>query len=350
MEWLILIPALIASATTLIVDGLLKQWQRWQESKQSAKIIYRRYADPLAAASEKLLWRFKEIFSEEGWGSYLNPPDPVTDFENYKKTSTIYRLAVVLAWIRALRRELTVLTLDKPHKVYPFNKAILEFESSLADGPHVEIARNESLCKLWELDPPLNEKQARLVGRKVESHIKRVLHDDAVDNAIQLDDQKRSKLCHDVSEIICKEYNIAPVPSQILKETEVRAIRQIAIREAWLYRDWQAGIGDLMIRRLEQGVRRFEVIGYAEFENILKAEEKNMQMWIKRLDRLFDMVDVSGGDRFDARVQQLRNVMAATAQIVLTLAKVSGNNRAVSEETLFLATKIVKKANSLEEE
>ena len=43
------------------------------------------------------------------------------------------------------------------------------------------------------------------------------------------------------------------------------------MRQAWIYRDWQQAIGDVMIRDIKGPVRRFDIIGYGEFEALLRS-------------------------------------------------------------------------------
>src|SRR5690348_14275342 len=66
--------------------------------------LVRAYSDPLLQSAGSLRARLDEIINS-GRAEYLLPRAPKTSFNEYKKISTIYRLAVVLAWIRAFRRE-----------------------------------------------------------------------------------------------------------------------------------------------------------------------------------------------------------------------------------------------------
>ena len=48
------------------------------------------------------------------------------------------------------------------------------------------------------------------------------------------------------------------------------ALRCISVKQAWIYRDWQQAIGNLMIREIEGAVRRFDIIGYGDFEALVR--------------------------------------------------------------------------------
>jgi hypothetical protein len=66
-----------------------------RERKRAAFSVYRSYVDPLAAATTSVFWRLHEAFYEPGRAAYLKFPEPVTEFQRYKKESTVYRLAAL---------------------------------------------------------------------------------------------------------------------------------------------------------------------------------------------------------------------------------------------------------------
>ncbi|MCK9276436.1 MAG: hypothetical protein M0P57_15260 [Syntrophales bacterium] len=107
-----LIGALASIVVGLIRDFVLKRLSERREALKSVEDVYRRYAEPLGAAMTSLMWRLREIFSKDGRASYLAGQGPKTTFEDYKIQSTYYRLAAVLGWLRALRRELSFFRLE----------------------------------------------------------------------------------------------------------------------------------------------------------------------------------------------------------------------------------------------
>ena len=147
---------IIAAAVTLIgillKDLAINTLQERRRTRQSVLSVYRSYADPLTSAATHLLWRLNEIFYKESY--YLKPEGEPTEFERYKQISTLYRLASLLGWIQAYRRELAFLPEAAPGKLRPLRDAITEFQMALADGSHVELQRLESLSALWELTLP----------------------------------------------------------------------------------------------------------------------------------------------------------------------------------------------------
>src|SRR5262249_42045754 len=143
------------------------------------------------------------------------------------------------------------------------------FESSLADGHHVELQRLDGLLRIWGL-PSITDDNLRLrVAVDVENCAKRALQRVPVRTATELTEEQQRELCSDIAQAICVKASFAQVPPEVLAETRSRSVRQIAIREAWLYRDWQSAIGDVMIRETSASPRRFDVVGFGDFEAML---------------------------------------------------------------------------------
>ena len=243
-----------------------------------------------------------------------------------------------MGWIRAYQRELSFFRLRNNRKLNSLYDAISAFESALADGPHVEVERNDALCELWEIS--VNAESIEPIARQVEVLVKRTLEQYRVVSATDLDSPKKAALCRDIANMICDQAKQRPVPPDVLDETCARAVRYIAVQEAWLYRDWQSGIGDLMIRELHQESRRFDVIGFRDFEDMLSSKERDKNVWLDRLEKVFDGLDIEG-EKFDARVKQLNAVMKATANIVIALAALGGGKKIGSKRALLLAREIL---------
>lgn len=341
--------ALIGAVASIVVgilrDFVSKWWSEKRASQKSAEDVYRLYAEPLGSAATSLMWRLREIFSEDGRASYLTEHGPRTAFEDYKLRSTYYRLAAVLGWVRALRRELSFFRLEGVGRLTEIEEAIGSFESALADGHHVELQRLNGLLRIWEI-PSISDKKTRLrVAVDVESCAKRAIRNARVASATDIPPESQLMLCKEIAELVCSRASLATVTSEVLQETRSRAIRQIAIREAWLYRDWQAAIGDLMISEAKVGNRRFEVLGFGDFESMLLAPTENQFRSICRITMLFDQVDVDREDPFDARPEALRKLYQATACMVKTIAEVPTSARVIDMRTATEARHILERFN-----
>jgi hypothetical protein len=91
---------------------------------------------------------------------------------------------------------------------------------------------------------------------------------------------------------------------------------ELSYREAWIYRDWQDAIGDAMLALDPDSVRRYKIIGYKDFEGIMKGTSG----WIEAFrDSIVD-IDFDVIDPYDARANQLKSLAAGIADIVLSIA------------------------------
>jgi hypothetical protein len=101
------------------------------------------------------------------------------------------------------------------------------------------------------------------------------------------------------------------IPAPVVDATIKQASAILGIREAYVYRDWQSAIGDMMILEVAGGVRRFEVLGYGAFEDrYLRARSADHndfdRRWFDRLERPFHDLDMRMVGIFDARRDQLK--------------------------------------------
>lgn len=76
-----------------------------KEDKKQKIEVYKKYAEPLGKSAESIFWRFNEIFSNDTKAKFLERGKIITDFDNYKYISTLYRLGSLLGWITAIKKE-----------------------------------------------------------------------------------------------------------------------------------------------------------------------------------------------------------------------------------------------------
>jgi hypothetical protein len=131
--------------------------KREQELKDRAKQraqervdLVRLYADPLRIAARALKFRLNEII-DHGPARYLLAETIKTSFVEYKRISTLYRLAALLGWIRAFRRERAYLDPEARTSDELESSALESIEKALADGQHVELQRLDELLDLWKV-------------------------------------------------------------------------------------------------------------------------------------------------------------------------------------------------------
>lgn len=329
---------LIAAVATLIgialKDFVLQKVEERNKAKRLALDVYRNYADPIASAASSLFWRLREILVNEGRGSFLKTSGSDTQFDRYKYESTLYRLAAMIAWLRAYRRELTFFSLSDADKLSSLRDSINSFEKALSDGDKVEVQRVRSISELWDIPLPSDKSELSAVGVAVEQVLKSELHANNADLASSLNEGVQMRLCRSVADTLTSRMRIDPIEDKIVQETLHRAVLSLSIREAWVYRDFQSGIGDLMIQRVSGGARQYEVIGFGDFEDILLSGEEKNSRWISRLNRIVDRLDVSGADRYDARVQLLEETFLSTIRLLCVLAQIDPRRGSVAPDAL----------------
>jgi hypothetical protein len=160
-----------------------------------------------------------------------------------------------------------------------------------------------------------------------------------VDEVDLLLEGQQHELVSIAANAITGSLSIQDVPRAVLEESCARAIQIVDFKEAWIYRDWQSAIGDLMLRQVGGGERRFEVVGFSEFESMCTDETAVEKKWIHRLSAVFDGIDLSSKNLFDHRPSQLGAVLHATASLALALA-LTVDERNISRESRELARRI----------
>lgn len=334
----------VASAllTILIKDIGFHFWKEARADRKTATGVYRNYSDPLLSASVSLFWRLRETLIDTGRGDFLKSSGSASYFDNYKFESTLYRLGVLVGWVRAYRRELTFLSLAGDEYLKPLTEALSRFEAALADGAHIEVQRVKSVSALWDLPIPEDSKELSRIAVKVEQTLKSAgAAEDGVHRLLMdLDSADQEKICQEISDYLCDQAKINRISSEIVAETRARAVRSLSIREAWLYRDFQSGIGDMMICEISGANRRFDVLGFKGFEELLHSDDEETKRWMDRLRRVFDELDISGADKFDARVLMLEHTFLATIDILIALTEIDKGRTAFAEKTLQEARRV----------
>lgn len=286
-----------------------------REMERRRHDVVRVYADPLYRAVSSMKYRLLEILNRPERAAYLLPEAPETEFNAYKQISTLYRLSAVLGWIRAFRRDRSYLDPADTTPENSIDEAIGELEGALADGPHVENQRLDELIRIWASPENVREEDVKKDGLSVavDNILRRHIAETEVTTALELSGDEKKALCLEVAECISDRLSI-DIPSELVSAEVERASVYLGIKEAWIYRDWQSAIGDYVIQDVENASRRFDVIGYGEFEmRYMQAfeggDDSPTRPWLNRLKAVFIGLDVSKKGMYDARRKQLRQTL-----------------------------------------
>lgn len=347
-----IIAAIITSVLTIIgivlKDFGFKWFEERRKNNKEESQIYERYSHPLAAAAISLQNRLHEILYQKHRPVYLlgcglpKSSNQGSEYRLYKKLSTVFRLAVMLGWIRACRREFSYLRIAEQKAVKNIYEAIDDFENALADGNHLEQQIIQRLYDLWHLGDTREDSnipELDSLAIQVDNLICDCLEKGQAEDLSQLNEALKRELSKSVADCLCSHLHTNGISDSALERSWPDAFAIIAIRQSWIYRDWQSAIGDIMLLKSESGSRMFEVIGYGDFEKLYSSGDQNHQKFMRRLFEIFDNLDLSIEDRFDARPDQLRAVAKATAKLILAIDKTQASRSIVPEYALKIATK-----------
>jgi hypothetical protein len=335
--------AAIGAGSSLVVvlirDGVLERQKVRRARVQSDAETFRRYIGPLAEASEKLMWRSKEIFVDRRH-AFLKIATLPRDFNAYKRTSTLYRIASLIGWIRGMDIELSSLAAHNPGYTPPIAKQIAAFRSALADGPFVERDRLLQLCRIWSLK--VDEQDEALLSRlgmrlEVKSHS---LFDDegtSLSKAAQLDHDKKQRAVRRLATYIAGELGVPQPADDVVDAALDEAVASLVYRDALIYREWQDAIGDAMIDRDSDSPRRFRIIGFAAFSELL---EKSEHPWIRVFATSLDDIDFEDPNPRDFRTQQIRKIANAVAAMLIAIHK-TARPSPVADPALVAAEKLL---------
>jgi len=216
-----------------------------------------------------------------------------------------------LGWIHAIRRERSYLD---PEDEVPTVGPILRIEAALADGQHIENKRLVDLVELWKAPPQILERSdVKRIGAELDG----ILHDYLAErncfSTRDLEATDRRNLVRKCADLLSSRTN-AEISSTLVDARMEDAIAFFETKEAYLYRDWQAALGDLMLRESKDSRRRYDVMGFGEFEDRYMAaqdgssETSNDRRWFDRVEAVFHDLDMTRTGMFDARRDQLHRL------------------------------------------
>jgi hypothetical protein len=171
-------------------------------------------------------------------------------------------------------------------------------------------------------------------GTHLDYQLDRKLHELKADSLRKLNEIRAKEVVSIADDLVCRELGLSPVAHSVIDQQWRQCLELLDIREAWVYRDWQAAIGDVTLRESAVGDRKYEVIGYREFEEIWANGSPEEQKWLLLLNAVFDEFDVNAPPQRDAHVQQIRSLYAACGRILIAIRDIDPGRSNVTTETL----------------
>ncbi len=327
--------AMLAALVGAAVAILIPRWQRAKtlldkrhDQSQTVRDVVWQYAAPLRREVDSLKWRLEEIIQDRP-ATYLLPDAPKSVYVEYKRVSTLYRIAAVFGWIRALRKERSYLNPAMDAESQLIEQRINDLEKAFADGQHVELIRLNELIRLWSI-PAGNHpdvKTQSALGAELDLCLDNALVNTKKERVSELDDSAQLTLCKSAAALLSQHLKVM-IPDRLVEAERLRAIEYFNIREAYIYRDWQAAIGEMMMVPVSGANRRFDVMGFGEFEKrylagLVDASHVD-RLWMSRLESIILNLDLRHTSIFDARQEQIRIVFDRVKLLWDVLNKLKG--------------------------
>ena len=149
------------------------------------------------------------------------------------------------------------------------------------------------------------------------SAVKRYSHE-----LIDSDPATKLNVCTELAGLLSTSLGVAPVDENILHNSVDEAVKSLSYRECLIFHDWQDIIGDAVLELDKDAVRRFKVIGFERFLDVLKADVP----WIAVFKSMFNDVNFSEPDPNDARLKHLALVGRAVAGIILAISSTADSD------------------------
>ncbi|MDH3263568.1 MAG: hypothetical protein OEM24_06185 [Paracoccaceae bacterium] len=338
-----LLPAMIgvfsAVLTILLRDVLLPWVNALKSQRQKESDLFEEYLHPILLGLEALLWRLNEALRQPGRGAYLHSSAGNSQYVEYKKISTIYRLCVVIGLFRAFERELLNVRLTDLQGSDHLRDAMKDFQATLADGKSIEFQKLDRLADLWAFGK-VPEGNRDLAAVRIENEVDKRLGGEKHKGVRSLAGNEQKELLGEIYSIINAGFQPFDETRQRDIEQDDRAVEILSMRQTWIYRDWQAAIGDAMLVADPSGPRKYRVMGFGKFEDLWRGDRP---IWLARVGELFLDFDVSGSDETDSRRMQLEKLLRTSAELVSRLLRDDKRLRRAMSGTWELTEKIALK-------
>jgi hypothetical protein len=197
----------------------------------------------------------------------------------------------------------------------------------------------EQVCLVWDLKlGSIDDTRKKSLATQFEVRLYGLAGDMLKEDSSHLQNlpiEKKLAICRDLSSYLCGQLQRTALSMQIIEETVNRAIAALSYREALIYRDWQDAIGDAMLQPDPDSVRRFKVIGYERFEEILSGPS----LWMDVFRKSIVDIDFELRDPNDFRAKQLRDLASGIARILTSLSATEEGDL-VDKKVLEVAQKL----------
>lgn len=298
--------ALIVAFSTILTVALgfvfkdywIPRWTEKRNKKLESQYLFNHYKSQLIVSSFTFLKRLHEIYVTRS--HYLWKETPMSSFYQYKYKSSIYRLCVLLGAIRAYRLTEPSLVL----KDYKISSALNKLESCLADGQQVEMYVVKSICKINDINAENIKKDVlEKFSVEIDDLVQRFQEEHGEEYIADLKPELQEEFIKELDNLM-KSLNIN---CSNIYDKKKEIIKEVSIKLALIYRDWQQAIGDLMLKRSEDGI--YSTLSFKDFEKKWdKYKNGANNIWLQRVEKIFENLDLRVDVNSDSRIGQLKRV------------------------------------------
>lgn len=335
---------IITSLTTIIViifTIILKEYfinifKKKTEEKNIQLKISKSYSYPIVRSAEKLVFRLNEILTQRS--SFLLSKNTINVFYNYKFNSTIYRLCVLMAWIRAINIEFTFYDSFNKNIFKEIDKAINDFQGALADGNPVEIKILNNVANILCLNiSKLDKVEKENMAIALEDVLYNKLISKSALSSLDLAQKDQLSLLKSISNKFCEKLNHEKLDDKVIIDNLDKLIKEISIVESYIYREWQEAIGDIFILKSDRQFRKYDVLGYGVYEEIIVSKSDNYK-WIEKVEKLFRNLNIDNDSAYDYRIVQIKKIYNSCLELIEVFSHFSPNKSSISLKKIELTS------------
>ncbi len=299
-------------------DLLIPIFLERRKTRVERKNVFKNYKAPLETSAESLKARLDEIFRTRA--HLLWKDNPANDFYNYKFISTGYRLSSLLGWIYAFRKEESYLQVPSKKLHTQIKKELNAFTKSLADGQGVEMDVANRFLLLFKINKKgVEQGVIEKFSVEIDRLVQLAISPEGKELLNEISEEYQNNFLMSLSQLVEKLFGKKIDVTELI---ELNIVQEASIKLGLIYRDWQNGIGDLMIKYSDKKLgRAYDVISFREYENKINNNDNEYIIWFNRTMRLFKELDVSVDNKFDNRIEQLRKIQKTLSELIDALKK-----------------------------
>lgn len=332
--------ALIVTFSTILTvvlgfifkDYFIPRWIEKRKRRLESQYLFVQYKSQLIISAFTFLKRLHEIYVTRS--HYLWKETPMSNFYQYKYKSSVYRLCSLLGALRAYRLIESSLIL-RDTEISSYMGAV---ESCLADGQMIEMYVAKSICKIANVDiEKIKPNAIEKLSIEVDNLVQKFQMEYDQEYIADLDSKSQDRFILELADLMKR----LEIPNSNLENKKTELIKEVSIKLALIYRDWQQAIGEMMLKPSANGIQN--VISFRNFENKWDKFKSNQKsdIWLERVEKIFENLDLRVDQNSDSRIDQLKRVYNSVYKLLKKLHNLRLNESPISENAFASLPNVV---------